>query len=111
MYCELLLLQNTLLNSAHPFQGYVNLPPALDIVLCCILCGVSARIEDDSIHLRQVAMLPRLDRANEVDDLDITTESAQRKTSELAEEGGELRMVPKLRILYSETSTIKQPHL
>ena len=60
----------------------VDLPPSLDEVVRCVLRGVGPRGEDDCVHLRQVAMLPRLDGTNEVDYLRISTKSGKERERE-----------------------------
>ena len=53
----------------------VDLPPSFDEVVCCVLRGVGPRVEDDCVHLREVAMLPRFDGTDEVDYLRISPKS------------------------------------
>ena len=53
----------------------VDLPPSFDEVVRCVLRGVGPRVEDDCVHLWEVAMLPRFDGTDEVDYLRISPES------------------------------------
>lgn len=53
----------------------VDVPPSPNEVLGCVLGGIGARLQDHRIHFWQVAMLPWLHWANEVDDLGISAKS------------------------------------
>ena len=57
----------------------VDLPPSLDEVVRHNLTAVGTWREDDCIDVGYVLVLPRLDRANEMDDLCIPSKSGYKK--------------------------------